>query len=130
MLRAPPARSAVNVPLTRVPVRLHRTSDAPRSATRPRWTKSPGRRRPPPPPSVARRFNSQNSDVHTLPIEIRSRFLQFQALQVLAKIAAKLCVLQGDLHRCFQKSQFIARIVGDAIVNVRPQTVLLGQDAQ
>src|SRR4029077_9781498 len=56
--------------------------------------------------------------------------LQFQSLQVLAEVAAKLRILQGDFHGRFQKSEFVACIVGNTLVNVRPQAVFLRQDAQ
>src|SRR6266478_679129 len=56
--------------------------------------------------------------------------LQFQILQVFAEVAAKLRILQGDFHRRFQESEFVARIIGNTLINVRPQTVLLRQDAQ
>src|SRR5713226_7162727 len=63
-------------------------------------------------------------------IEFPSCSLQFQALQILAEVAAKLRILQGDFHGGFQKSEFVAGIVGNAVVNVRPKAVLLRQDAQ
>src|SRR5712664_1001484 len=63
-------------------------------------------------------------------IEFPFRFLQFQILQVFAEVAAKLRILQGDFHSRFQKSQFVARIVGNTFVYVRPQTIFLRQNAQ
>src|SRR6267378_7783065 len=56
--------------------------------------------------------------------------LQFQILQVFAEVAAKLRILQGDFHRRFQESEFVACIVGNTFVNVRPQTIFLRQNAQ
>src|SRR2546422_6654065 len=63
-------------------------------------------------------------------IQMPSRYLEFQALQVFAEVAAKLRILQRNFHGRFQKSQFVARIVGNTVINVRPQAVLLRQDAQ
>src|SRR5258707_9153516 len=63
-------------------------------------------------------------------IEFPFRFLQFQILQVFAEVAAKLRILQGDFHRRFQEYEFVARIVRDAIIYVRPQTIFLRQNAQ
>src|SRR5260370_28105300 len=63
-------------------------------------------------------------------IESPFRSLQFQTLQVFAEVPAKLRVLQGDLHRCLQKSQFVAGILRNAVVNAPPQTRLLCHDPQ
>src|SRR5712692_6511119 len=63
-------------------------------------------------------------------IEFPFYSLQFQILQVFAEIAAKLRILQGDFHGRFQKSQFVASIVGNTVVNVRPQSIFLRQDTQ
>src|SRR6266849_2871098 len=59
-----------------------------------------------------------------------SSSLPLQILQVFAEVAAKLQILQSDFHRRLQKSQFVARIVRNSVVNVCPQTVFLRQDAQ
>src|SRR5215467_2995366 len=56
--------------------------------------------------------------------------LQLQPSQILAKLAPKFLVLQSDLHGRFQESQLIACIVRNAVINVRPQAVFLGQDSQ
>src|SRR5690349_16102857 len=63
-------------------------------------------------------------------IECSSCSLQFQMLQVFPELATKLFILQGNFHRRFQKSKFVARIVGNSIVNVRPQPIFLRQSAQ
>src|SRR5260370_20085578 len=83
-----------------------------------------------PPPAAA--VSSHEDSIPRMRVLIESPFrsLQFQTLQVFAEVPAKLRVLQGDLHRCLQKSQFVAGIVRNAVVNVRPQTRLLCQDAQ
>src|SRR5258708_37048501 len=59
-----------------------------------------------------------------------SSSLQLQILQVFAEVAAKLQILQRDFHRRLQKSQFVTCIIGNALVNVCPQTIFLRQDAQ
>src|SRR6266852_1422802 len=59
-----------------------------------------------------------------------SSSLQLQILQVFAEVAAKLGILQSDFHRRFQKPQFVARIVRNPVINVRPQAIFLRQDAQ
>src|SRR5579864_2704696 len=56
--------------------------------------------------------------------------LQLQTLQILAKVTAKFLVLQSDFYGRFQKPQFVACIVRNTIINVCPQTVFLGQNAQ
>src|SRR5260370_10829686 len=56
--------------------------------------------------------------------------LQFQILQVLAEVPAKFWILQRDFHGRFEKSEFVARIVGNTLINVRPQTIFLRQNAQ
>src|SRR5258708_2824887 len=63
-------------------------------------------------------------------IEFPSSSRQFQILQVLAEVPAKLRILQRDFHRRLQKPQFVARIIGNTLVNVCPQTIFLRQDAQ
>src|SRR6266436_334673 len=57
-------------------------------------------------------------------------FLQFQSLQVLAEVAAKLRILQGDFHGRFQKTEIVACIVGENLIKVSQQTVFLRQNAQ
>src|SRR5258708_4311175 len=59
-----------------------------------------------------------------------SSSLQLQILQIFAEVPAKLRVLQCDFHRRLQKSQFVARIVRNSVVNVCPQAVFLRQNAQ
>src|SRR6266478_2980344 len=63
-------------------------------------------------------------------MEIPSCSLQLQILQIFAEVSAKLWILQRDFHGRFQKSKFVARIVGNTVINVRPQTVFLCQNAQ
>src|SRR2546421_11200106 len=63
-------------------------------------------------------------------IEYSSCSLQFQILQIFAEVAAQLFILQGNFHRRLQKPEFVARIIGDAVINIRPQAILLGQDTQ
>src|SRR5260370_38995870 len=76
--------------------------------------------------------SSQEDSIPRMRVLIKFPFysLQFQILQVFAEVAAKLRILQGDFHRRFQKPEFVARIVGNTVVNVRPQTIFLRQNAQ
>ena len=98
-----------------------------RSAKPQRWTKSRDRRRQPLPRSRRTKIQcpecASSWDSHGLK-------LQLQILQVLAKGSAQLFVLQRNLHRRFQKSQFVAGIVGNAFVDIRPEAVFVRQQAQ
>jgi len=48
-----------------------------------------------------------------------ARSLQLQIPQIRAKILAKLLIFQRDLHRCFEESQLISRVVRFSVTNVR-----------
>src|SRR6266446_3523895 len=63
-------------------------------------------------------------------IEFQFFSLQFQVLQIFAEVATKLFILQCNFHGRFQKPEFVARIVRNSVVNVRPQTILLCQNTQ
>src|SRR2546422_4676816 len=78
--------------------------------------------------TTAAAVSSQEDSIPNMRVLIES--LQLQGLQIFTELAAKLLVLQSDFHGRFQESQFIASIIGNAIVNVCPQTILLGQNAQ
>src|SRR5713226_3381331 len=80
--------------------------------------------------TTAAAVSSHEDSIPRIRVLIELPSLQFQILQVFPEVAAKLRILQGDFHGRFQKSQLVARIVGNTVVNVRPQTVFLRQDAQ
>src|SRR5580692_10108955 len=109
------ARSAANVPETPTPAPRRRTSDEYRSARLQRWTKSHARQPPLPRPSHRKTIQSPKcasfSNIH------RTK-LKFQSLQVFAEGAAQLAVQQSDFDGRFQKSEFVARIVRNAVINV------------
>src|SRR5580704_1309525 len=124
---APPAQSAANAPEKPTPAPLPHISGEFRSGKPPRSTKSRGRRQPPLRPSHRTTIQSPKCASSS-----GSRWLKlkFQILQIFAKVAAQLIVLQRDFDGRFQESQFVARIIGYAFIDVRPKTVLLGQEAQ
>src|SRR6266568_9222828 len=67
--------------------------------------------------TTAAAVSSQEDSIPRMRVLIQFPFcsLQFQILQVLAEVAAKLRILQRDFHRRFQKSELVAGIVGNAI---------------
>src|ERR1700746_1834097 len=82
--------------------------------------------------TTAAAVSSQEDSIPRMRVLIELPFcpLQFQILQVFAEVIAEVSILQGDFHRRFQKSELVARIVRNSVVNVRPQTVFLRQNAQ
>src|SRR5438132_11804148 len=82
--------------------------------------------------TTAAAVSSHEDSIPRMRVLIKFQFfsLQFQVLQIFAEVAAKLFILKPNFHGRFQKPELVASIIGDAIVNIRPQTVLLRQDAQ
>src|SRR5882757_74859 len=82
--------------------------------------------------TIAAAVSSQEDSIPRMRVFIEMPIcsLQFQILQVVTKVPAKLFILQGNFHGCFQKPQLVARIVGNAFINVGPQTIFLRQNAQ
>src|SRR5690348_12430836 len=78
--------------------------------------------------TTAAAVSSQEDSIPKIRVLICS--LQLQRLQIFTELAAKFLVLQSDLHGGFQEPQLVASIVRDSIINVRPQTVFLGQNSQ
>ena len=56
--------------------------------------------------------------------------LEFQGFEVIAEGGAEFFVEQGELDGGSQESEFIARIVGNSLVNVSPQALLFGEESQ
>src|SRR5947207_8273101 len=82
--------------------------------------------------TTAAAVSSQEDSIPRMPvlIEFPSCLLQFQALQIFTEVAAKLFILQGNFHARFQKPDFVARIIGDAVITILPQAILVRQDTQ
>src|SRR5207249_10471658 len=76
--------------------------------------------------------SSQEDSIPRMRVLIKFPFcsLQFQILQVVSEVTAKFFILQANFHGRFQKPKFVARIVGNSFINVRPQTIFLRQSAQ
>ena len=69
--------------------------------------------------------------LHCAPLVTQKRLeLQLQRLQVLAKVAAQVLALQGELDRGFQESQLVAGVVALALEGVAVDFFLLEQCLQ
>src|SRR5215472_6151796 len=56
--------------------------------------------------------------------------LKFEGTQVLAKRLAKFPIFQPDFYGSLQKSQFVSRVVGFSLVDMRQQARFLRQQTQ
>src|SRR5437879_12327308 len=55
--------------------------------------------------------------------------LEPKTTQIGAKVLPEFAVLQRDLHRSFQETELIARVVGFALIGQRVESVLLSQQS-
>ncbi len=56
--------------------------------------------------------------------------LELQSFEVIAEGGAEFFVEEGEFDGGFQETEFIARIVGNSFINVSPQALLFGKEAQ
>ena len=56
--------------------------------------------------------------------------LELQGFEVVAEGGAEFIVEEGELDGGSQEAEFIARIVGNPFVNISPQALLFGEEAQ
>ena len=56
--------------------------------------------------------------------------LELQGFEVFAEGGAEFLIEEGELDGGFQEAEFVARIVGNSFVNVSPQALLFGEEAQ